>query len=464
MQIDITSFINNLSNKTKKNWLINLVIVIFITIFIWYFLPHLTYQIPLLKDNTDIIIKLTLTLIIWIIYLFLITKSLFSKKNRSKLPGVGFFINNSMLPEGCHEKDLFFNEFLEETKKQFKIKVYNNTNINDKEELRKILKKYNLTIGIIVKERNILKEGEEVYQLKIEDIVTYSDGQEKYSEYFDDKFPKEIEKSINQYNEISKKNNGKDSEINAAIMSAELSYIISIVYILSNTPDKAFEYLDGLSYSCNKFNDKNMGYIKKRLPTLKVLTYDQTIKSLRKEKDYYNDNLLLDRIKSLSIDEEGYITKSYKEQKLQLKEYEVFIDNINVDKSVVYYDLGEIDIAIESIKKISLEENVFTKHINLAFLLGCKNNYRESLEYYKKISRRKDIKDDDKTKRLNKILEFINCRLDNCPEDEGLKFCSAITNIFFSDIDLGKDQLKELSEINNELKAIYEELKDYTRK
>ena len=109
-----------------------------------------------------------------------------------------------------------------------------------------------------------------------------------------------------------------------------------------------------------------------------------------------------------------------------------------------------------SIKKITSKPcNILVTQLNLAFLYGNKKEYDLSYEYYSKVLKNSDLNEEKYTNTINEVLDFINIRLDKNPYDEGLKFCSALTNIFFADKELGKEDLKNLAKQNEKIEKIY---------
>lgn len=457
---DFEKIIEILKKKTKKDWRLILSATIVITLFIWYFLPNISYNIPKI-ENTDLLFRIIFTTIAWGICITLIIQSNLLKKNNTNLPGIGFLIDTSVLNGKIFEKELFFKNFCKETNGKFKIIVYDDKKIKDNNTISYLLEKKKLNIIFVIDEVSAKKNGEDIYTFEIRTVNFQFSSNYSNIELLAESLSYEIINAMNKYIEIHKNNNLDDSTKYANILSAQVSYLMSILYIISPTPEKAFLLLDSIGYIVNNSSERSLRYIKKKLPYRYVDAYNNVISNIINSNEYYTDLSKLDLLMEYILNEEKYIEKAFYNQRFDKKDYILFKDILYHTKAIALYEKGNIDEALNNIEKISPDiANTLTKHLNFAFLYGCSNNYQLCYKYYNKVKNRKDLDEENSISALNEIRDFINKHLDLKPKDEGLKFCSAITNILFADKNLGTTQLKELACSNNEINKIYAELID----
>lgn len=460
---DFEKIVKYTKTKTKKHWIIFLVIAILITIFIWYFLPTLSYNIPK-TGNTDLIFRIIYTILTWIVFFTLVFRKRMHYKNRTKLPGIGFLIDTSILNGEIFEKQLFFQHFYKETEGKFKVIVYDDVKIKNKSYVSDLLTKYNLNIMFVIDELSAKKRGEELYTFSIKTVNIQFDSNFSNIEYIVEGLANDIMNAMNKYIEISVENSLYDNNKYINMLNVQTSYLMAILYIISPNPEKAFPLLDGVGYNLNNSNERSMKYIKKQLPYRYIETYFNIIFNIINESDYYKISSKIELSIQYLNNLEQYLEKSFKNNMIQKDEYIDFMDMLLHSKAIALYESGEIKKALESLYKISNSVvNTLTKQLNLAYLYGCEGNYELSYENYTKVKKRKDLNEESKIYTLNEIRDFINRHLDYNPDDIGIKFCSAITNIYFADKNLGMKQMSELSNFDSEIKDIYEELKSESK-
>lgn len=454
MEIDIEKIIMKIRKKIKSTWMFSLIIAIIATLFVWYFLPSFKYIIFKI-ENTDFMLRFIFTIIIWGAYFLFIIHNYY-KKNNTKLPGVGFLINTSILKGENFEKEMFFKKFYENTKDKFKIIIYDKIKVPSDESIIKFLQSHNLNILFIIEEIEAKKNGDNFYRFNIKKVHFLSNANIIYKEELYYKLTNDIANAMNQYIEIYEKNNYDDSEIESNSLAYQIMYIISILYIISPTPEKAFKLLDELSYSINKSQKRNLRYIKKALPYRYIDTYINIILKITTFQKYYCDILILDNLKEYVKNAENHLNREFKNSRIKKSDYIEYKDILLNYKAIVQYEEKTIEDAILSIKKITSKPcNILVTQLNLAFLYGNKKEYDLSYEYYSKVLKNSDLNEEKYTNTINEVLDFINIRLDKNPYDEGLKFCSALTNIFFADKELGKEDLKNLAKQNEKIEKIY---------
>ena len=351
---------------------------------------------------------------------------------------------------------MFFKKFYENTKDKFKIIIYDKIKVPSDESIIKFLQSHNLNILFIIEEIEAKKNGDNFYRFNIKKVHFLSNANIIYKEELYYKLTNDIANAMNQYIEIYEKNNYDDSEIESNSLAYQIMYIISILYIISPTPEKAFKLLDELSYSINKSQKRNLRYIKKALPYRYIDTYINIILKITTFQKYYCDILILDNLKEYVKNAENHLNREFKNSRIKKSDYIEYKDILLNYKAIVQYEEKTIEDAILSIKKITSKPcNILVTQLNLAFLYGNKKEYDLSYEYYSKVLKNSDLNEEKYTNTINEVLDFINIRLDKNPYDEGLKFCSALTNIFFADKELGKEDLKNLAKKNEKIEKIY---------
>ena len=307
MEIDIDKIIMKIRKKIKSTWMFSLIIAIIATLFVWYFLPSFKYIIFKI-ENTDFMLRFIFTIIIWGAYFLFIIHNYY-KKNNTKLPGVGFLINTSILKGENFEKEMFFKKFYENTKDKFKIIIYDKIKVPSDESIIKFLQSHNLNILFIIEEIEAKKNGDNFYRFNIKKVHFLSNANIIYKEELYYKLTNDIANAMNQYIEIYEKNNYDDSEIESNSLAYQIMYIISILYIISPTPEKAFKLLDELSYSINKSQKRNLRYIKKALPYRYIDTYINIILKITTFQKYYCDILILDNLKEYVKNAENHLNR-----------------------------------------------------------------------------------------------------------------------------------------------------------
>ena len=451
--MDVIELIKEISKKTKKYWLIVIIVGIICTMLIWYFLPKISYNIPKVK-NTDLILRIFFSFFIWGFCFTIIFFHKFFRKNRTSLPGVGFFVKTSILSEESFEKEYFFKKFCADVSGRFKVIVYDDLGKISEQNIGELLDKYNLSILFIISEETAKRNGEEFYKFSIKDVIIQFSAQNENMKNISHNLTYDIIKSMNQYIEVYKNNSHDDTERGTKLLTAQISYTMIIIYIISSTPEKAFKLLDELWFLVNDSNEKNLKYIKKNIPYRYLETYLNVLINITTQEEYFKEQFMLDNLKIYIENAENYNEKAFKNQRITKEAYDDYKDIILHYKAILLYEQGNIDGAIEAVNSIRpIPINTLTKNLNLAYLYGCKKEYRVSYDYYKKVKSRKQL--DKHEEVLNEVNQFINKRLDFKPNNKGIKFCSAITNCFFIDKLLGKRILDELSKEDKKIAEIY---------
>ena len=349
--------------------------------------------------------------------------------------------------------------FKEETKKKFKIIIYDDVKKINEEKMDDLIEKYNLDILFVIEEVSARQNGEKVYMFRIKSAVIRFNFIPVNIDKFKRELDLEIIHSMNRFIEITEKNDYIDSCKETEALMAQILYIIVFIYLVSEHPEKALNLLDELSYKVSNSNKKNIRYIKKKIPQRYLDTYIGILQVKTNKNKYYKDGLLLQETREIIIHASKYLEDNYKKSLIQQKEYVLYKDCLLNYQALNYYDYNELDLAIDSINKISnMPDNSLTKKLNLAFLYANKGEYRKAYIIYSDVSKRKDLNEVENIMTLEEINMFINNRLDDDALNIGLKFCSAITNILFRDEKLGKKELTELCEISDEIKLIFGEI------
>lgn len=437
--------------KGKLRYLIYGFIII---ICVWFLLPKVSYNFELFNLSFDLIFRIFLSALILFCSFILFFKV---QRNKSKLPGIGFYIDSSVIRRSEFRKNLFFITLIERMKKQYNVIIYEKRELNlmlRKNSMISIMKKLNIDIMFEVAERSGKKNNKDIYELKI--LCTHIKF--PFSFYvqgnFINHFCNDLTNSINFCLEISNDDSLNEIDNEVGLFEIAIEYIKSIIISISDNPERAFQILDRLSAILNVTNidRRNINYIKNNLKYRYIDTYSNTILKILFTDKYYNDALILQKLKQLFKDY-GEMLKYYREQNnIDKTTYNSLIRDYHMQEAIILYEDGNINDAIQAIYKCDLtvipNDGIW---FSRAFLLANNSQFAKSAEIYKKLSKRKKIDD----ALVFDIIDFIEKRYELHEDSIEIKFCLAIVNYYFKDIILAKKYFEELSLLNNDIKVIY---------
>jgi len=455
---------NYIIERLKKS-LVYLIILILSIVFIWYYLPNIKYSIAFIS-NFDLLIRIVLTVILIFIYLLVFCFVPIVKRfNFTKKIGVGIIIDTSEVEDKSIEKQHFFKKLIFDLKHYFNVIVYDNNSFN-LDDSSNLLKLYNINLGIVIEDYKSKKNGKRYYGFKIKGVLIKTFLNSVFTNNLEHKIKSELEGTLNKYIEIFE-DDERDNIVKYSIyFDVVIKYIVSIIYIISNTPIKAFDMLDSIELNNINRKDRNIGYVYKNIPRRYIEAYINSIDKIIDEKDYfYNNNDKLKTIENLYGDFKIKNEIFNRQRRIRQNEYLSNINYLEFVRSIILYEQGKFDEAIDIYIKYLNKENkkeVLYDNLNvlfnLAYLYSVRGNYSDAYNIYKKISNRKDINTDLFKFSLTRVIKFINVHLDYKRDDVGIKFSCSIVNILFIDKELGYKLLEELENID-EIRKIYSAIK-----
>lgn len=443
--------LNEIIKKNKKSPLV----IIIMSVITWIVLINipLEYEWKGIKLNIIIAILLTIfELIWWLICRFCL------QKNTTNKPGIAFLICSAEIEKHDVEKESFFKMLKNECDDLFNILVYSQKDFKKFEKkytVNEIMGELNLTILFEIKERKGNIDNDNNYEIEI--ITTnihfpYSPGLE-----FIPSFNQDFTKSINRHIKISHKNSLLDNKEEIGMLELSSLYIISIIQIISPEPEKSFELLDKISgiLHITKLKKSEYGYIEKNLPYRYLEAYQNTICKLLITEKYYENPIILNKIKNLQDNMFNYLIKIKNKGKIENSRYKSFYENYLLQRAIIIYEENGPLKALEIINKCDFTvPNNCGAYFSKAFLLMMCGRIEESVKTYIKLLKRKDLEQ----LQVEEILNFIDNRQKIYPDNIYLKFCYGIINYFRKDKKLAFkifDEIKSKNDvINNQIEEI----------
>ena len=438
--------LNEIIKKNKKSPLV----IIIMSVITWIVLINipLEYEWKGIKLNIIIAILLTIFELIW----WLICR-FYLQKNTTNKPGIAFLICSAEIEKHDVEKESFFKMLKNECDDLFNILVYSQKDFKKFEKkytVNEIMGELNLTILFEIKERKGNIDNDNNYEIEI--ITTnihfpYSPGLE-----FIPSFNQDFTKSINRHIKISHKNSLLDNKEEIGMLELSSLYIISIIQIISPEPEKSFELLDKISgiLHITKLKKSEYGYIEKNLPYRYLEAYQNTICKLLITEKYYENPIILNKIKNLQDNMFNYLIKIKNEGKIENPRYKSFYENYLLQRAIIIYEENGPLKALEIINKCDFTvPNNCGAYFSKAFLLMMCGRIEESVKTYIKLLKRKDLEQ----LQVEEILNFIDNRQKIYPDNIYLKFCYGIINYFRKDKKLAFkifDEIKSKNDVIND--------------
>lgn len=448
---------NKLSEMIKENKKSPLVILVAIVV-TWVFFSNipLEYEYKGIKLNIIIAILLTIVeLILWLIC------RLWLQKNATNKKGIAFLIASAEIEKNDVEKENFFKMLKNECNDLFNVLVYTRKDFKkfeNKYTVNEIMEKLNLTILFEIKERKGNVNNDNNYEVEI--IRThihfpYSPGLE-----FIPSLSQDFTKSINKHIKISHKNSLVDNKIEIGMLELSSLYIISIIQIISPEPEKSFELLDRISgiLYVTKLKKSEYGYIEKNIPYRYLEAYQNTICKLLITEKYYENSLMLNKIKNLLDNMFSYLAKMKNVGKIENRIYKLYYENYLLQSAIIEYEEKGPLSALEIINKCDFtSSNNCGMYFSKAFLLMMCGRIEESVRNYIKLLKRKDLEQ----LQVEEILTFIDDRQKLYLDDIYLKFCYGIINYFRKDRKLALKLFNEIKDKNETIKTQIEKIVTY---
>lgn len=443
--------IKQIIHKNKKSP----IIIVGIVILTWMGLLNIPLQFKWKGISLDIILAIVLSIIellIWFLWIVHIPK------NKTNKQGIAFLICSNEIEKKDIEKENFFKALKNECYELFHILIYE---INDLKKYKKnytldeIMKDLNLTILFEVKERNGNINNDNNYEIEILNTNIYFTH--SISVELIPTFAQDVTKSINKHLQISHSNSFIDNKNEISMLELSTLYIISIIQIVSLEPEKSFQMLDKISAILNvtKLKKSEYAYIEKNLPYRYLEAYQNTILKLLDTKKYYENPEHLRYIKNLQ-DTLYKKLNDYKDAgKIQKSVYKVFYQNYILQRAIILYEESGAEKALEIINKYdyTVQYN-HGAYFSKAFLLMMSGKVEESIKYYMKVLKRKDLDQNQ----VEEILDFINVRQSINPDNLYIKLCYAIINYFRKDIKLANNMFDEIKKRNPTMIKIIDDI------
>ena len=445
--------LNEIIKKNKKSPLV-IIVMIVITWIILINIP-LEYEWEGIKLNIIIAIVLTVFELIW----WLVCR-FYLPKNTTNKQGIAFLICSTEIEKHDVEKENFFKMLKNECNDLFNVLVYTRKDFKKFEKkytVNEIMEELNLTILFEVKERKGNIDNDNNYEIEI--ITTsihfpYSPGLE-----FIPSFNQDFTKSINRHIKISHKNSLVDNKAEIGMLELSSLYITSIIQIISPDPEKSFELLDRISglLHITKLKKSEYGYIEKNIPYRYLEAYQNTICKLLITEKYYENPIILNRIKNLQDNMFNYLTKIKAEGKIEKQRYKLFYENYLLQRAIIIYEESGPLKALEVINKCDFTNpNNCGAYFSKAFLLMMCVKIEESVRTYIKLLKRKDLEQSQ----VEEILIFIDNRQKIYSDNIYLKFCYGIINYFRKDKKLA---FKIFDEIKSKDDVISEQIEEIVK-
>lgn len=446
-----------LSKIIKKNKKSPLVIIAMVAI-TWMISTDITleYKWKGIKLNILIAIGLTIFELIW-----WVVCNLYFKKNTTNRQGIAFLICSAEIEKHDVEKENFFKMLKNECNDLFNILVYTQKdfkNFEKKYTINEIMKKLNLTILFEIKERKGNIDNDNNYEIEI--IKTNIHFPYGFGLEFIPSFNQDFTKSINKHIKISHKNSLVDNKAEIGMLELSSLYITSIIQIISPNPEKSFELLDRISLLLHitKLKKSEYGYIEKNIPYRYLEAYQNTICKLLVTEKYYENSIILNRIKDLQDNMFNYLIKIKTEGKIEKYRYKLFYEDYLLQRAIIIYEESGPLKALDIINKCDFTTpNNCGAYFSKAFLLMMCGKIEESVKTYIKLLKRKDLEQ----LQVEEILIFIDNRQKIYSDNIYLKFCYGIINFFRKDKKLAFKIFDEIKFKNNVISKQIEEIIKY---
>lgn len=446
-----------LSKIIKKNKKSPLVIIAMVAI-TWMISTDITleYKWKGIKLNIIIAIGLTIFELIW-----WVVCNLYFKKNTTNRQGIAFLICSAEIEKHDVEKENFFKMLKNECNDLFNILVYTQKdfkNFEKKYTINEIMKKLNLTILFEIKERKGNIDNDNNYEIEI--IKTNIHFPYGFGLEFIPSFNQDFTKSINKHIKISHKNSLVDNKAEIGMLELSSLYITSIIQIISPNPEKSFELLDRISLLLHitKLKKSEYGYIEKNIPYRYLEAYQNTICKLLVTEKYYENSIILNRIKDLQDNMFNYLIKIKNEGKIEKYRYKLFYEDYLLQRAIIIYEESGPLKALDIINKCDFTTpNNCGAYFSKAFLLMMCGKIEESVKTYIKLLKRKDLEQ----LQVEEILIFIDNRQKIYSDNIYLKFCYGIINFFRKDKKLAFKIFDEIKFKNNVISKQIEEIIKY---
>lgn len=446
----IFDLIKKINNKKVKLILISVIL----WIVIWFFLPELSYNWKINKISLNLFIRLFISIVILVI---LICKLFIVKRNKSKLPGIGFYINSSILSVNDVRKTLFFDSLKKKLNGKYEIILYDHEDLalmiknNSYEE---VAKKLNLSILIFANDRVGTKCNADIYEVNVENVTIrfpFAVDTRIFGQFSND-----FIKSSNFCFGISKNNSLSEVDSEVSLFQLHFNYIMAIISIISPEPESALPILKDLFslIRTSGSNSKQMLYVKDNIYLRYIEAYYNSILKILNVDPYYADNDILKHLVHLHTEYSRYLKSCWDRRLIDRRNYSVLMNDLYMQEAIILYEQDDIKGALKSIYKCDLTLSPNTPALfSKAFLLACDMNFDKSFDIYSKL-RKKDID----SEQFNSITLFIEKRFDLNKNNLAVKFCLAVINYYFKDKGLAKRLFKDIIGENIQIKKIYDSL------
>ena len=207
-----------------------------------------------------------------------------------------------------------------------------------------------------------------------------------------------------------------------------------------------------------KLKKSEYGYIEKNIPYRYLEAYQNTICKLLVTEKYYENSIILNRIKDLQDNMFNYLIKIKTEGKIEKYRYKLFYEDYLLQSAIIIYEESGPLKALDIINKCDFTTpNNCGAYFSKAFLLMMCGKIEESVKTYIKLLKRKDLEQ----LQVEEILIFIDNRQKIYSDNIYLKFCYGIINFFRKDKKLAFKIFDEIKFKNNVISKQIEEIIKY---
>lgn len=381
-------------------------------------------------------------LISFLLLVFGLTKAIVTHKNKvtlinkTKLPGVGIFIQESIVSDESINANLKRNLFVRDLKKElnnyFEVKVYEAADYQKYKEEKtlneKIFEKYNLSCAILVNERAGFDEGEKVYTIEQNNIGFHYYPLEEFNNVdLTSNLANEMNSVFDSEYIITNNNDLNDSKRVSLELHLALDYITTIVLSLSQEPMKAEMFLKSLEKNLRLYeksynkNTKLVDYLIIRVPLRKIdyLTNDLNLfidNNVSNKIDTLVNKKIVEKIKLIETTFSPLIYKGI----LNNDFYKIIYINLLIAKTISLFYLSDYDKVLETIDYLlnNFPDNVNIDNDSITFIMrfgslcgsdNCAN--KDALAYFKR--NRKKYNGKQKEMMLHFIQELYEYNEDN---------------------------------------------------
>lgn len=451
--------------RTKRGWAI-ITFGLFISIFL-IFKPLLNSAFTIDKQ------KLTCYLLYFSIFIMLLWTIVWIeirdilKKNKSNKPGIGFFVNSTIINGNDLEKEHFIRVLVQQLEHKYNVLFYDKYeyDILQKKSIdnTKQMKFLNLQIQLIIEEENGNSNGENSYNFSLKKTIFLFDN--KVNSMLTKPNLQDMQHDFNFLSKrnfcITNGNNLSDSKNVAKILKVSISYLYSSILCHTYNTELALKELKEIeeTLSNEEIPDDIRSHLMLGINKNCTICFDNMIYILLKDEFYFLDK---EKINNIMIINEKLLKCAISGRKNSPVTspnghyYNSIIEVYKSVKSMCLYDLGETQEALNITHTLdwTQKDNLNSNLLNKAFLLIMNNEYEKGFKTYSKARKKIDCNSEYEKKSLQKILTFIENRK-TIALDKNLELCSAIMKFYFLNDQHAEKTLAHLADGDKSIKCAF---------